>query len=273
LAIGAVVLVVLVVGGTFVYIHFIEGPAPAPLAISSANTGAPSATAVPISGTWHPTSNSKVGYRVGENLFGQNATAVGRTNAVTGELVIDTKTVSAASFTVDLTKVSSDRTQRDAQFQGRIMDTSKYPTATFKLTTPIVLTSVPANGQIVSYKAVGDLTLHGKTQAVTFTLKAKRNGSTVDVNGSIPITFANWGIPNPSFGPVSTDDHGQLEFLLVFAKQGVWFSRGCSCDPVRSSRSWPRRSPRRASPAVVAAPTRRRRNWFRSARACAAPRG
>lgn len=27
-----------------------------------------------------------------------------------------------------------------------------------------------------------------------------------------------WSIPNPSFGPVSTEDHGVLEFLLTFSR-------------------------------------------------------
>ena len=30
--------------------------------------------------------------------------------------------------------------------------------------------------------------------------------------------FADYGIPNPSFGAVSTEDHGSIEFLMVFAK-------------------------------------------------------
>jgi len=38
------------------------------------------------------------------------------------------------------------------------------------------------------------------------------------VAGSIPITFADWNIANPSFGPVSTDDNGVLEFALNFGR-------------------------------------------------------
>lgn len=30
----------------------------------------------------------------------------------------------------------------------------------------------------------------------------------------IPVRFADWNIENPSFGPVSTQDHGILEFSL-----------------------------------------------------------
>jgi hypothetical protein len=32
------------------------------------------------------------------------------------------------------------------------------------------------------------------------------------------VTFADWNIPNPSFGPASTEDHGLIEFLLVLAR-------------------------------------------------------
>jgi hypothetical protein len=37
--------------------------------------------------------------------------------------------------------------------------------------------------------------------------------------GQIPITFADWGIGNPSFaGVVSTEDNGLLEFSLVLQR-------------------------------------------------------
>ena len=38
------------------------------------------------------------------------------------------------------------------------------------------------------------------------------------MNGSIPITFADYGIPNPTKAGITTEDHGELEFLLVFSK-------------------------------------------------------
>jgi polyisoprenoid-binding protein YceI len=223
--IGLVAVAALVVGGTYVYIHFIEGDPPAPLSVNTVTTDAPSArsgastTAAPtVDGTWQPTADSIVGYRVKERLFGQDATAVGRTRDVTGKLLIEGRHATEASFTVDMTTVKSDRSQRDGQFQGRIMDTAQFPTATFELTRPIALGTVPADGKVVTYKATGKLTLHGTTKTVTVDLDAKRRGANIDVSGSVPVTFAEWGIPNPSFGPASTEDHGELEFLLVFAQ-------------------------------------------------------
>jgi len=213
---------VLIVGGTWFYFHVIEGPAPKKFSLSSGSTAttaadAPAATGpFTLAGSWKPTSSSQVGYRVKETLFGQSNTAVGRTNAITGDLVVDGTTVSTATFTVDMTQVSSDRSQRDGQFRGRIMDVSSFPTATFKLVSPISLPADPADKAQLDFKATGELTLHGMTKSVTFSLKAQRNGSAIEVNGSIPITFADYNVDNPSGGPAQVGDNGELEFLIVF---------------------------------------------------------
>jgi hypothetical protein len=59
--------------------------------------------------------------------------------------------------------------------------------------------------------------MHGTTRTVTFQLPARRSGATIQVSGSVPITFADWNISNPSGGPATTEDHGILEFLINFA--------------------------------------------------------
>lgn len=220
--IGAiVVLVVLVIGGPFVFFHFIEGPAPAPLSLSSgtsttvaAGSGSSSATAGSVSGVWDVTNGSQAGYRVKEILFGQSHTAVGRTSGVTGRVTIAGTTVKAATFSVDLTKVTSDQSIRDEQFQSRIMDTASFPTATFTLTRPISLGTVPAQRVEVTETVTGNLTMHGATRSVTFHLQARRSGGKIEVAGSVPITFAEWNIANPSGGPAQTSNSGTMEFLL-----------------------------------------------------------
>ena len=220
---GVLVLGVGVVGGPFIYIHLIEAKAPAPLSLAktSPSASAASSTATKaegVDGTWTVTSGSTVGYRVQEILFGQSNTAAGRTSAVTGSIAIDGKTVNAATFTVDMTTVASDQQRRDNQFNGRIMDTASYPTANFKLSSPIAMTSIPSVGMQASAQATGVLTMHGASKSVTFTLTGQRTGDGIQVTGQIPITFADWNSPNPSFGPVTTQDHGVLEFLLVFKR-------------------------------------------------------
>lgn len=62
--------------------------------------------------------------------------AVGRTTQITGNLTIRGDAATAASFTVKMATIHSDQSQRDAQFDGRIMDVSAYPTGVFTLTPP-----------------------------------------------------------------------------------------------------------------------------------------
>jgi polyisoprenoid-binding protein YceI len=216
-------LIILAAAGPFVYIHFFDGSTPAALSLknppsgtATANTANTTATG-PVAGTWTVGPGSIVGYRVNEVLLGQNATAVGRTTSVTGHLTIAGTTVTAAGFSVPMATVHSDKSQRDAQFDGRIMDVAQYPTGTFALTSPVDLAPLPAGGAIKDYTAHGRLTLHGATRAVTFTLTAERKGSQIEVSGDIPVLFSDYNIQNPSFaGFVTTQNHGLLEFLLVF---------------------------------------------------------
>jgi polyisoprenoid-binding protein YceI len=222
-------LVVLAVAGPFVYIHFFDGSTPAALSLSP-STSAPAtgstapgstqtastAASGPVTGTWTVGSGSTAGYRVNEVLLGQSATAVGRTSTITGHLTIAGTAVTAGTFSVPMDTIHSDKSQRDGQFDGRIMDVAQYPTGTFTLTSPIDLAPLPASGVIKDYTAHGRLTLHGTTRAVTFTLTAELKGGHIEVVGDIPVLFSDYNIQNPSFaGFVTTQDHGLLEFLLV----------------------------------------------------------
>lgn len=217
---GAAALAVLLVGGPFAYIHFFNGNEPAALKLDSSKRSASGGGSTTVSGTWTVAGGSQTGYRVHEILIGQSTTAVGRTSAITGTIAIQGSRVASGQFSADLTKVTSNKSQRDKQFQGRIMETATYPKATFKLTKPIALGSVPAIGKKISADATGELTLHGVTRTVTFTVNALRTGSQIDVQGSIPIAFSDYKISSPSVGGfVTVDDHGTLEFLLHFTRK------------------------------------------------------
>jgi len=212
---GIVVALILVVGGPFVYFHFIEGSAPSRFALSKSKA---TTTAVPLAGTWTVAGSSQAGYRVTEMLFGQSHTAVGRTTAVTGQLTATATTVTGTTVTVDMTQVTSDSGERDSQFQGRIMDTSQFPTAQFTLTTPIDLGAAPSPGSTVSETASGSLLLHGTTHSVQVPISARQSGNTIQVTGSIPVTFSDYNIDNPSGGPASVGNSGTVEFLLTFRR-------------------------------------------------------
>jgi polyisoprenoid-binding protein YceI len=211
-------LVVLVAAGVLLYTKVIADDPPERLTFGDTASTVAGASSAGVDGTWKVTTGSTAGYRAKEILFGQSVTAVGRTEAVTGDMTIQGTTVSTARFTVDMTKVKSDRSQRDGQFHGRIMDTSQFPTAEFVLTSPISIGSLPADKADVAVPVKGRLTLKGKTNDVTFELKTRRNGSNIEVNGTIPVTFSDYGIDNPSGGPAQVGDEGEVEVLLVLAR-------------------------------------------------------
>ena len=132
---GVVIVVVLAFAIPFTYIHFIEGTPPPTLVLPKEHSHGSSVT-VTTQGTWHVGPGSVAGYRVDETLIGQSTTAVGRTSNVSGRVTVANSKVTSATITVDMASVKSDQPQRDAQFDGRIMDVARYPTATLTLTTP-----------------------------------------------------------------------------------------------------------------------------------------
>ena len=162
--------------------------------------------------------DSQAGYRAKEVLFGQSGEAVGRTSDVSGVLRITGTTVTSVDVSVLMESVESDVSRRDDQFRGRIMDVSTYPTATFKLTTPIELGSVSEVGATSTHSATGELTLRGVEQTVTFDLQARRTATSIDVSALIPISFDDFGIPDASGGPASVGRNGEIELLLIFTR-------------------------------------------------------
>lgn len=199
------------------------GPSPGPDATPSpepagqAPAGSPSPTAAAIDGTWRVAAGSVAGYRVQETLFGQGNIAVGRTSSISGSLVVGGGSLQAATLSVNLASIRSDRSARDQQFQSRIMDVASYPTARFTLSQPVALGTLGAAGRVATTVS-GSLTLRGVTRHVAFPVTISHTGPVVNVRGSVQITFADYSIPNPSNSIAQTGSQGVLEFSLNFAQ-------------------------------------------------------
>jgi polyisoprenoid-binding protein YceI len=194
---------------------------------ASADPGSGMATGIdgtwvvdPSIGSFADFTNAFVGYRVQEELAGIGAqTAVGRTPDVTGSMTIAGTAVTAATIEADLTTLESDDQNRDGQLRRQGIETEQFPTATFTITSPLELGSIPADGQEIDVAATGQLTLHGQTQDVEVPMTARLSGDVIAVSGSIPIAFADYGIQKPeSFKVLSVDDNGVMEFQVFFSR-------------------------------------------------------
>lgn len=193
----------------------LDPAAPAPTTTAGASQGATTGA----DGTWTIKEGSEVGYRVKESINGFGTTANGRTQSITGSMIASGTTITGGQFTVDMTTFKSDESKRDAQFNGRVMAVGTFPTSTFVLTQPIDFGTIPPDGGTVTASATGDLTLHGTTNPVTFDVQGTFKNGLVAVLGQIPVVFADYGIPAPSLGTVRTEDNGLLEFVLVLERK------------------------------------------------------
>jgi polyisoprenoid-binding protein YceI len=211
----AVVVVAAVVAGAF-YVFGGSSPAKPKLASDPVSSGGP---ATP-DGTWKvvPGSGVYVGYRATEVFAGDivHKTAVGRTPAVTGTMTIAGDKVTAATVSGDLRQLTSDRSPRDNYIHTHGIESDKYPTTTFTLTTPITLPEPLTKGAPVHVSATGTLLLHGVTRTITVPLDARWAGPTIQVVGTAPIVFADYKIVPPDTGVTKVDNHGSLELSLTF---------------------------------------------------------
>ncbi len=171
--------------------------------------------------TLEDATGSFAGFRVDEELASVGAfTAVGRTGDVSGTLEVADEHVTSAEIAVDLTTLQTDDRRRDSAVQ-RALGTSQHPTATFVLTGELHIEGAVESGEPVGFAAPGDLTVNGITQPVVVDIEAQLVGSVIAVVGSVEITFADFDVTVPQVPVVlSAEDHGIMEFQLLFRKSG-----------------------------------------------------
>ncbi|OLT35543.1 YceI family protein [Rhodococcus sp. BGS-1C] len=218
--VGAIVVVLVALGvtvGPWAYGKFIaESDAPAATVSTS---GAQAATTDDIDGTWtivpgDEANTTAAGYTVDEVLNGADVTVVGSTTDVSGEVTIENDTVTAGEVLVTTDSITTDNDRRDGQFRGNIFETATYPTATFAFDSPVDLSSIPDDGTTTTVTAEGTLTLKDQSRPVSVEMEVLQSGDTLIASGSIPTTWADFGIEPPSLGFVTVEDSGSVDFLI-----------------------------------------------------------
>ena len=230
IGVGVALFIALAAAG-FALWRVLGGSAPPPVALNSVSASA-GATASggaggSLDGTWSidatsgslaEGTSSFAGYRVKEELAGTGAnTAVGRTQNVSGSMTIDGTAITAMQVGVDMTTLHSDDSRRDDRLRTDGLQTNEFPTATFTLTQPIEVGSVPKERQTIQAVAVGDLTLHGVTRSVQVSIQAQRNGDEIEAIGNVDVALTAYGIQAPTgFLVLSIANTGTIELHLLF---------------------------------------------------------
>lgn len=198
-------------------------PAPTP---TNAGTGAP------VSGLRTfviVPAESKATYLADEEFFADalakygiaagEADVVGSTQAIEGQIQLNLNDLSTAlgdnRFTVQMNTLSTDRPLRDGWIRENGPRFNDYPTATFVAT---AIEDAPAtynDGEEVTFRLVGEMTIREITQPVTFTVTARLAGDTLTGVATTRLLMSDFGIDPPNFVNTLTvkDEFGiEVEF-------------------------------------------------------------
>jgi polyisoprenoid-binding protein YceI len=167
---------------------------------------------------------SEASYEVQEQFLSRDLPnqAIGKTNAVAGEFQfsLDGKpSGKVTKITVDLSKLTSDESRRDNRIRTQWLESNKYPNAIFTSTDAQGLPESYTEGQDVSFKLTGDMTIRDVTKPVTFDVTGKLVGDTITGSATTQILMKDFGIDPPNIAGMLTVKDGVTVKLNFTAKE------------------------------------------------------
>jgi polyisoprenoid-binding protein YceI len=165
-------------------------------------------------------------YKVREQLAGIDfpSDAVGGTQSISGFLIVnpDGSFDPKSKLIVDLKSLNSDQSMRDGYLQRNTLETEKFPTMDLvpKRVTGLA-TPLPATGQ-AGFRLISDLTLHGVTKEVTWTVVSTFGNESVAGRATTVVDFATFNMTKPTLARLlSVEDKIDLEVEYRFKRSVV----------------------------------------------------
>ncbi len=197
---------------------------PAPTTLSAQ----PCATIVPTNGlsTFRIIPDkTQVSYHVSELVFGHTSldTHIGTTHIVQGGFVlrrVGNPTITSLTMKVDLRTLATDDKGRDEEIRQRWLESNAYPIASFTSSKKTqVLSSPYQDGQDVTFKINGDMTLHKVTRPTTFDVQGKLLNDTVTGTAKAFMHMKDFGVTAPAVVGVATVQDGMSVVVNFTAQQ------------------------------------------------------
>ena len=147
-----------------------------------------------------PTGN-EARYLVRETLVGHDlpSDAVGKAHDITGMIVVKpngTIVSDSSRITINVQTMKSDKSARDKTLKTQSIETDKYPTIDFVPTSITGLTAKPGTTD-TTFMVTGNLTVHGGTHPLTWTVVAHSAGNDVLGTAKTKFTFDQMGLTPP----------------------------------------------------------------------------
>ncbi|MDQ7842868.1 MAG: YceI family protein [Armatimonadota bacterium] len=165
---------------------------------------------------------SLVTYRVAETFFREGNRlniAVGTTNAVKGEIIVDRaapRNSRIGPITVDISTFRSDRERRDQAIRERWLESARFPQAEFRSTAIEGLPPVYRDGEELRLRVTGDLRVRETTRPVTFDVSLALQGSVLRGVAQGTIRMTDFGFEPPAIlGILRAENEVRLELRFV----------------------------------------------------------
>lgn len=178
-----------------------------------------------FNGTWKvakaaPGNPTSVGYTFWEILPGERRATSGSTKDVTGGVTIEQGKLIDGQITVDMSQIKTDREKRDINVRMKLLETDKYPKATFAVDkgTAVDVSKVPDNGTLGQVNVPGTLTIHGVSKHIDAQLDVLRTGDNMVIGANIPINRLDYGVETPDFVAAKIDTEGHLNIRVALEK-------------------------------------------------------
>lgn len=145
--------------------------------------------------------SSTASYTAEQELAGVGADeAVGKTNAILGQIVLgpDGVPLAGSRVDVDLRTFDSGETLRDNTLHTEALESDKFPVGTLIVTEIENWTAPLAEGQMSQFGIVGDLTVHGVTKEVRWDATATLEGTNIKGSASTKVKLADFQIEKPT---------------------------------------------------------------------------
>lgn len=175
------------------------------------------------------TAESQASYIVNEEFFADaldklginpgKTVVTGTTPGVTGEITLNfdnPELVEAATFTVDMSQLTTDQNRRDNWLRDNAIQTGIFPEATFVATSASGLPETITPGEPINFQLTGDLTVREVTKEVTFDVTATLAGNTISGTATLGLNISDMGITPPDFANTLTvSDPFTIEVVIT----------------------------------------------------------
>lgn len=136
--------------------------------------------------------STKVEFTLGDVLH----TVHGSFRLKSGNIHFDPATGTAGGLlVVDVASGESGNKTRDHKMNKEILESDRFPEATFTPKQVIGHLLIPGNSQV---QVQGTFRMHGTDHEITLTVPAQVNGNQVQMQTQFDIPFVRWGMKDPS---------------------------------------------------------------------------